>query len=231
MDERLQFVDRRLAGGSMAELCREFGICRKSGYKIFDRDQECGLQGLTDRSRRPYRYANQLPFPVENFLLNVKREHHSKIPSAQKCYPCSRYVLLPMCPGWTGEGWWALVDDLRTLPLGQMSVGIPENWRAPAALILTGCANSKASHPDLRHIHGIVDITLVIRNAATDDPRRGPLPDARRDVGNGGAPAQPRQTPSIQSKSDMLHPRSGMGADLYGPRHRRTRVVPWNNRE
>ena len=61
----------------MAELCREFGISRKTGYKIFDRYQECGIQGLTDRSRRPYRYANQLPFQVENFILNVKHEHPS----------------------------------------------------------------------------------------------------------------------------------------------------------
>src|SRR5215470_8291043 len=77
MDERLQFVARRLAGEAMAELCREFGIARKTGYKIFDRYQECGIQGLTDRSRRPYRYANQLPFQLENFILNVKREHPS----------------------------------------------------------------------------------------------------------------------------------------------------------
>ena len=77
MDERLQFVARRLAGEAMAELCREFGISRKTGYKIFDRYQECGMQGLTDRSRRPYRYANQLPFQVENYILNVKREHPS----------------------------------------------------------------------------------------------------------------------------------------------------------
>jgi putative transposase len=59
----------------MAELCREFGISRKIGYKIFDRYQECGLQGLTDRSRRSYRYAKRLPFQVQNFILNVKREH------------------------------------------------------------------------------------------------------------------------------------------------------------
>jgi transposase InsO family protein len=77
MDERLQFVARRLAGEPMAELCREFGIARKTGYKIFDRYQECGMEGLTDRSRRPYRYAHQLPFQVENFILNVKREHGS----------------------------------------------------------------------------------------------------------------------------------------------------------
>ena len=30
MDERLQFVARRLAGEAMAELCREFGISRYS---------------------------------------------------------------------------------------------------------------------------------------------------------------------------------------------------------
>jgi hypothetical protein len=43
MDERLQFVARRLAGEPMAELCREFGISRKTAYKIFDRYQECGV--------------------------------------------------------------------------------------------------------------------------------------------------------------------------------------------
>ena len=75
MDERRQFVARRLAGEPMAELCREFGISRKTGCKIFDRYQECGVQGLTDRSRRPYRYGQQLPFQVENYILNVKREH------------------------------------------------------------------------------------------------------------------------------------------------------------
>jgi hypothetical protein len=31
MDERLQFVARRLAGEPMAELCREFGVSRKTG--------------------------------------------------------------------------------------------------------------------------------------------------------------------------------------------------------
>src|SRR6202158_3095694 len=77
MDERLQFVAPRRAGEAMADLCREFGISRKTGYKIFDRYQECGVEGLTDRSRRPYRYANQLPFQVENYILNVKREHTS----------------------------------------------------------------------------------------------------------------------------------------------------------
>src|ERR1700756_104291 len=77
MDERVKFVARGLGGEPMAELCREFGISRKTGYKIFDRYKDSGVEGLTDRSRRPYRYAHQLPFQVENYLLNVKHEHPS----------------------------------------------------------------------------------------------------------------------------------------------------------
>ena len=61
MDERLRFVARLLDGEKMAVLCREFDISRKTGYKIFTRYKDCGLEGLTDRSRRPYRNANQLP--------------------------------------------------------------------------------------------------------------------------------------------------------------------------
>ena len=37
MDERVQFVARRLAGEQMADLCMESGISRKTGYKIVDR--------------------------------------------------------------------------------------------------------------------------------------------------------------------------------------------------
>jgi hypothetical protein len=36
MDERLKFIARLLDGEQMAGLCREFGISRKTGYKIRD---------------------------------------------------------------------------------------------------------------------------------------------------------------------------------------------------
>ena len=49
----------------MSLMCREFGISRKTGYKIFERYKEHGLEALTDRSRRPVRYANQLPAQIE----------------------------------------------------------------------------------------------------------------------------------------------------------------------
>ena len=75
MDERLRFVARLLDGEKMAPLCREFGISRKTGYKIFNRYQNSGLEGLTDRSRRPYRQANQLPMQIEKLIVGLKKEY------------------------------------------------------------------------------------------------------------------------------------------------------------
>lgn len=74
MDERVRFVARLLDGEKMAQLCREFAISRKTGCKIFDRYKESGLGALADRSRRPWRYGNQLPQQVEAAILTLKRE-------------------------------------------------------------------------------------------------------------------------------------------------------------
>jgi putative transposase len=77
MDERLRFVARILEGGNMAAACREFGISRPTGYKIFNRYKDIGYQGLLDRSRRPYRHANQIPFQLESAIVGLRTEHPS----------------------------------------------------------------------------------------------------------------------------------------------------------
>ena len=74
MDERLRFVSRLLDGEAMTDVCREFGISRKTGYKIYQRYQKLGLEALSDRSRRPVRYANQLPPQIEGLIVNLKRQ-------------------------------------------------------------------------------------------------------------------------------------------------------------
>jgi len=61
-------------GRKWSRSVREFAISRKTGYKIFDRYKEYGLEALTDRSRRPWRYGNQLPQQVEAAILTLKRE-------------------------------------------------------------------------------------------------------------------------------------------------------------
>ncbi len=74
MDERLRFVAKLLEGETMTDACREFGISRKTGYKIFNRYKESGFESLSDRSRRPVRYANQLAPQLEGMIVSLKRE-------------------------------------------------------------------------------------------------------------------------------------------------------------
>jgi transposase len=77
MDERLRFVARLLEGENMSRVCREFGVSRPTGYKIFNRYKDLGYQGLLDRSRRPYRHANKLPFQLESAIVRLRTEHPS----------------------------------------------------------------------------------------------------------------------------------------------------------
>src|SRR5258707_2442010 len=74
MEERLRFVARHLEGEAMTDLCREFGISRKTGYKLFNRYRDEGVEAFTDRSRRPVRYANQLPDAIERMIVRLKKE-------------------------------------------------------------------------------------------------------------------------------------------------------------
>ena len=72
MEERLRFVARLLEGEAMTDVCREFGISRKTGYKILARYKDEGPAALNDRSRRPVRYANQLPPQIEGLIVSLK---------------------------------------------------------------------------------------------------------------------------------------------------------------
>jgi putative transposase len=77
MDERLRFIARLLDGERMTTVCEEFGIARKTGYKIYKRYKQTGVQGLSDRSRRPLRHANQLPLAIEKLIIRLKKKYPS----------------------------------------------------------------------------------------------------------------------------------------------------------
>jgi hypothetical protein len=65
MDEKLKFVSLYLDGEKIATRCLAFGISRVTGHKIIERYKVSGLEAFTDRSRRPFRHANRLPFQVD----------------------------------------------------------------------------------------------------------------------------------------------------------------------
>jgi len=58
-----------------AELCREYGITRATGYKWVERYQMGGLGGLGDASRAPHRHPNQTSPATEKEIVEVRAKH------------------------------------------------------------------------------------------------------------------------------------------------------------
>ena len=75
MDERMEFVIRAKNTQNFRELCREYGISAKTGYKWLGRYREDGPSGLEDRERRPHRHARQLGDEVICDLMRLKLAH------------------------------------------------------------------------------------------------------------------------------------------------------------
>jgi hypothetical protein len=75
------------------------------------------VRSVLSTTRMVYLPGGSLAFPAWRPVCS----NHSRIPSAQSCYLCSRYVLLPMCPGWTRAGPtkdWSGREDLNLRPPG-----------------------------------------------------------------------------------------------------------------
>lgn len=74
-DERARFIwELEAAERSMAEICRAYGISRKTGYKWLQRYRSEGVAGLADRSRAPQRRPNATPESIEREVLALRAE-------------------------------------------------------------------------------------------------------------------------------------------------------------
>jgi transposase InsO family protein len=78
MDERMSFiVDWQRQEATIAELCRYYGISRKTGYKLIHRFEAEGVEGLKDRSRAPHEHANAVSETVKATVVAVRQAHAS----------------------------------------------------------------------------------------------------------------------------------------------------------
>lgn len=76
MHQRTLFIADHLRGThSVVELCAEYGVSRKMGYKWIDRYIRRGPAGLEDRSRRPRSAPNATAPIVVDALLELRRRH------------------------------------------------------------------------------------------------------------------------------------------------------------
>lgn len=76
VSEREEFVRRgRQEGANISALCREYGISRKTGYKLLRRFEEEGAAGLKDRSHRPRQSPGRSAEAVVSAVLRVRDAH------------------------------------------------------------------------------------------------------------------------------------------------------------
>ena len=58
-EERFRFIEEWNSEDlTMAELCRFFGVTRKTGYKWVEHYERGGMEGLRDKSRAPDHHPN-----------------------------------------------------------------------------------------------------------------------------------------------------------------------------
>ena len=76
MDERMRFVLSCAAGEeSFSQLCRGYGVSRRTGYKWLDRYRAFGPVGLVDRSRAPHSHRHGTAKSLCERVIAVRRAH------------------------------------------------------------------------------------------------------------------------------------------------------------
>lgn len=75
LEERLKFVNAAIEGSwPFVDLCRSYGVSRKTGYKFLERYQRYGLEGLHDRSRARF-HQEQTPDHIVDMIIEEKHDH------------------------------------------------------------------------------------------------------------------------------------------------------------
>lgn len=75
VDLRQQFISRLHRGERMSDLCVEFGVSRKTGYKLKHRYDALGVGGLEDQSRAPRHHPHRTPPELRELIEGARRAH------------------------------------------------------------------------------------------------------------------------------------------------------------
>src|SRR5687768_6151767 len=75
MDQRMEFALKAVDAPNFRELCRQYGVSAKTGYKWRERFIAGGLAGLNEESRRPRGHADALEGDVVCEIIRLKQAH------------------------------------------------------------------------------------------------------------------------------------------------------------
>jgi transposase InsO family protein len=82
MDEKVLFLaDYLRKGQNFKDLCSNYGISRKTGYKWVLRYLEEGVEGLHDRCRKPKSHPQQTPYAIRKEIIKLRKKRKIKLGS------------------------------------------------------------------------------------------------------------------------------------------------------
>jgi transposase InsO family protein len=71
----MELMARLRRGDALAELCREYGISRKTGNKFKKRFEQVGIAGLQDQSRAPKIIPHKTPPELVELIVEHRKQH------------------------------------------------------------------------------------------------------------------------------------------------------------
>jgi transposase InsO family protein len=76
MEQRVEFIHEWLSDQySIAELCRAYGISRPTAYKLINKFEQCGFEGLRDYSKAPINHPNKTSSIIEKSIIELRKAH------------------------------------------------------------------------------------------------------------------------------------------------------------
>jgi transposase InsO family protein len=75
MDLRTEFIRRLGENERLSDLCREYGISRKTGHKFKKRFEQLGIEGLENQSRAPRVIPHKTSAEVEAIVVAERKMH------------------------------------------------------------------------------------------------------------------------------------------------------------
>ena len=105
MNERVKFIAAYLGENeTLSDLCKIFGISRKTGYKWIERYEEKGLVALADQNRAPHFHPNAVDEEIVRLILSEREKHQSWGPKKLVIVLARKYpqLILPV-PSTVGQ--------------------------------------------------------------------------------------------------------------------------------
>ena len=76
MEQKIEFICEWITGKyTITELCKSFEISRPTAYRLIDRFEKKGYEGLREQSRIPRKHPNETKENIVQGILKLKEKH------------------------------------------------------------------------------------------------------------------------------------------------------------